>query len=153
MNSKTAGMQDPADTTMHALRALSVKQPWASMIAGLCPGVEKTIETRTWATDYRGPLLIVSSLKPDQPTLHWPRGEYPAGKALCIANLIACRAMTWRDAAAARCDLYYKAMAWVLTDIKQIEPFPVRGRIGLYTVTPPRGIKMLNPEHEGHEDK
>ena len=42
------------------MRALSVKQPWASLIAS----GQKTIETRTWRTDYRGDLLIVSSRQP-----------------------------------------------------------------------------------------
>lgn len=36
------------------MKALTLYQPWASLIA--C-GV-KTIETRSWATSYRGPLLI-----------------------------------------------------------------------------------------------
>ncbi len=37
--------------------ALSVKQPWASLI---CAGI-KDIENRTWQTDYRGRLYIVAS--------------------------------------------------------------------------------------------
>lgn len=41
------------------MKALSVKQPYADLIA--CG--RKTIETRTWKTNYRGPLLICSSLK------------------------------------------------------------------------------------------
>lgn len=42
------------------MKALSVKQPWANMIAS----GEKTIETRTWMTGYRGQVLIVSSKQP-----------------------------------------------------------------------------------------
>jgi hypothetical protein len=42
------------------LAALSIKQPWANMIIS----GEKTIETRTWSTDFRGDLLIVSSKTP-----------------------------------------------------------------------------------------
>jgi hypothetical protein len=34
------------------MKALSVKQPWANMIAS----GKKTIETRKWPTDYRGVL-------------------------------------------------------------------------------------------------
>ena len=45
------------------MKALSVKQPWANMIAE----GEKTIETRTWSTDYRGEILIVSARDPDIP--------------------------------------------------------------------------------------
>lgn len=36
------------------MRALTIRQPWASLIA---TGA-KTIETRPWRTDYRGPVLI-----------------------------------------------------------------------------------------------
>lgn len=36
------------------MRALSLWQPWASAIASGA----KTIETRSWSTDYRGPLAI-----------------------------------------------------------------------------------------------
>ena len=36
------------------MKALTIRQPWASLIAA---GV-KTIETRSWSTKYRGPLAI-----------------------------------------------------------------------------------------------
>ncbi len=36
------------------MKALTIRQPWASLIAA---GV-KTIETRSWSTRYRGPLAI-----------------------------------------------------------------------------------------------
>jgi len=122
-------------------KALSVRQPWASMIAGLCPGVVKTIETRTWRTDYRGDLVICSSGKPDTPGMHWPRGEYPAGYALCIAELVACRPMTWHDCEKACCDLYDRAWAWVLRDIRRIEPpVKVKGRLGIF------GIELKVPK-------
>jgi len=41
------------------MRAITIKQPWASLIVeGL-----KDIENRTWATKYRGPVLIHASAK------------------------------------------------------------------------------------------
>lgn len=42
------------------MKALSIKQPWASLIAH---GI-KDIENRTWATKYRGRIYIHSSLNP-----------------------------------------------------------------------------------------
>jgi hypothetical protein len=45
-----------------AVKGLSVKQPWAGFIAD----GRKTIETRTWKTDYRGPLLICASARRDE---------------------------------------------------------------------------------------
>lgn len=108
----------PYDT----LKAISVRQPWANLIR---TGY-KTIETRTWPTQYRGDLVIVSSRR--------PRIE-PAGMALAIVRLVDCRPMTSADEAAARCRCYERAWAWVLSDVRPIEPIPVRGQLGLYTIS------------------
>ena len=111
---------------MKLLKALSLKQPWANMVAS----GEKTIETRRWPTDYRGSLLIVSSKSPDIP---------PAGYALAIATLVDCRRMTSSDEGAAKCRFYQGAYAWVLCDIRRVMPFPVRGQLGIYEVPVPEG--------------
>jgi len=103
------------------MKALSIKQPWANMIAS----GEKTIETRTWSTEYRGPLLIVSSKNPP---------IQPAGHALAVAKLIDCRPMTKEDEEEACCELYSNACSWVLTNIKKIKPFPVKGQLGIFEV-------------------
>jgi hypothetical protein len=103
------------------MKAISVKQPWANMIAS----GKKTIETRLWATAYRGPLLIVSSKSPK---------IAPAGFALATAQLVECRPMVKFDELAAKCDWYVGAFSWVFEDIHRIEPFPVRGKLGLYEV-------------------
>lgn len=42
------------------MMTLSVRQPWASLIAW----GDKTIEHRSWETPYRGPLLIHASGRP-----------------------------------------------------------------------------------------
>jgi len=113
------------------MKALSIKQPWASLIAtGL-----KTIETRTWPTNYRGELLIVSS-KTQYPK-NLPLGNCGClllGHALCVAKIVDCRPMTKSDEKAAMCDVYENAFAWVLEDIRKLEPFPVKGQLGLYEV-------------------
>ncbi len=103
------------------MKALSIKQPWANRIAR----GEKTIETRTWQTHYRGPLLIVSSRRPD---------ISPAGCALAVAELIDCRPMTSADEPAACCPLYPGAFAWVLRNVRPIPPIPVKGQVSLYDV-------------------
>ncbi len=106
------------------MKALSVKQPWANMIAA----GEKTIETRTWATDYRGELLIVSTKAPK---------IEPAGCAVAIAELVGCRPMTEKDQLEACCSIYDGAFAWIFTNVRAITPFPVRGQLGLYEVELP----------------
>lgn len=103
------------------MKALSIKQPWANLIAsGL-----KTIETRLWGTSYRGELLIVSSKK--------PRIE-PSGCAIALAQLIDCRPMLRSDERAAQCKLYENAIAWVLQDIRPLRPVRVKGQLGLFDV-------------------
>ena len=49
------------------MKAISVRQPWASFLAG----GGKSVECRTWRCSYRGPLLICSS-----------KGDYPINDGL-----------------------------------------------------------------------
>ena len=46
------------------MRILSVRQPWASLIAE----GQKTIELRSWVTKYRGPLLVIAGSIPTRGT-------------------------------------------------------------------------------------
>jgi hypothetical protein len=104
------------------MKAISLTQPWASMIASS----QKTIETRTWSTNYRGDLLICSSKK--------PRIE-PAGFALCIVELYDCRLMRIEDQESACCSIYQGAYSWFLRNIRKLlNPFPVKGALSIYEV-------------------
>lgn len=103
------------------MKALSVRQPWANLIAS----GKKTIETRTWKTSYRGKILIVSSLKPN---------IQPASYAIAVVELIDCRPMLKIDEEAACCTVYPRAFSWVFSNTQQISPFRVRGHLGLYDV-------------------
>jgi len=105
------------------MKAISLHQPWAGMIAQ----GSKTIETRFWPTNHRGDLLIVSTKKPEIPGLL-------SGFALCIVNLVNCRKMIVSDEAAARVSWRDDLWSWVLNDIRKIEPFRVRGHQGFYEV-------------------
>jgi hypothetical protein len=126
------------------MKACSIKQPWAWAIQyGF-----KTIETRTWHTSYRGDLLIVSSKLPDKVmmgSLAREQGLTPElmassgrpllyGKALAVAKLVDCRPMSKLDEDAAMCERYPGAFSWVLEDVYRIEPFDVKGQLGLYLV-------------------
>lgn len=63
------------------MKALSLIQPWATLIAiG-----SKRIETRSWSTDYRGPIAI-----------HASKWMTPAGKYV-NADVEACIAMCYRE--------------------------------------------------------
>lgn len=110
------------------IKALSIKQPWASLIVD----GKKTIEVRTWSTKYRGELLIVSSAN--------PKNQGPAGMALAIADLVDCRPMRPEDSKAACSELDdhpedKKTFAWVLDNIRPLKnAFPVKGKLNIYNV-------------------
>jgi hypothetical protein len=115
------------------MKAISLKQPWASMIRYRI----KLIETRTWPTSYRGDILIVSCKKPKL-------GGLPTGKALCIAEIVNCRPMLKSDELLACCEYNKKAYSWILDNIRPIEPFDVKGALGIYEVDT-SNIKFINP--------
>lgn len=77
------------------MRALTLWQPWASAIThGL-----KTVETRSWRTDYRGPLAIHAAQRSPR-ALEWPDGllevmhghfnwtAVPLGRVVCVCELV-----------------------------------------------------------------
>ena len=103
------------------MKAISLKEPWASLIAS----GKKTIETRVWCTRHRGPLLIVGSQK--------PAGEF-AGRAACIVDVLGCREMTPEDEAAACIALYPRVNAWMLGNLRRVKPVQLKGQLGVYEV-------------------
>lgn len=107
------------------MKALSVRQPWASMILH----GQKTIEVRSWPTSHRGDLLICVSKR--------PHGDLPIGVALCVVNIVDCRAMTETDKTVACCDYSSGDFAWVIGSVKSVTPFAVSGRLGLFDVSMP----------------
>ncbi len=130
------------------MKALSVKQPWAHLI---CPG-PKRIETRSWYTQYRGDLLICSSRNFDDDFESawagtsqqriWFGHIIEYGKAICIATLSGCRRMTHEDETLSLCRCYPAAYSWVLENIRPVEPFSVKGKLGLFDVELPEGIAL-----------
>jgi hypothetical protein len=113
------------------MKALSVRQPWASLIAS----GTKTIETRTWNTKFRGDILIVASKNPKVKNL-------PTGVALAIVSIVDCKPMTIHDVPAARCELYPGAFSWFIENIRPVKPFEVKGQLGIYEVELPENNKI-----------
>ena len=120
------------------MKAISLKQPWANYIAS----GQKTIETRKWATKYRGKILIVSSKTPNIP---------PAGYAVAVAEIVDCRPMVKADEKAAMCEVYPRAHSWFLKNIQRIEPFPVKGRLNIYEVNYGKAENAKNGKGMGTE--
>lgn len=144
------------------VKALSIWQPWASLIAYRL----KLYETRSWQTPYRGPLLICASQNRSGllqlPILKHRAKEFfgcspirqdmafPLGVAVAIGRLTDCRPtgkyggigidplsydMIFGDFAPGR-------FAWKLEGVTPIKPFPVKGRQGLFEVEIP-GLVLL----------
>jgi len=100
---------------------LSIREPYAEMILF----GEKTIETRSWQTHYRGDLLVCVSKTPVYPL---------SGMAICVVNLVDCRPMTKDDETFACCNYEPGLYAWVIQDVRKIRMFPVTGQLSLFDV-------------------
>lgn len=122
------------------MKALSVRQPWAYQILH----GEKKIEYRSWATDYRGPILICTSktwddedmVKPDVQTV---RTKYPMGVAFCVVDLVGIESRVeyddWDGKNRLACD-------WHLANPRPVKQFPVKGKLHLFDV-PDEMIEFL----------
>ena len=105
---------------MTDFKAISLKQPWANLVAS----GKKTIETRKWTTLYRGDLVICSS---KNPKIH------PAGYALCIAELYRIEPMKKEHEDKACIKVYPGANSWFLINIRPFrKPIPVKGKLGIF---------------------
>lgn len=92
---------------LDSLRCLSVKQPWASLIAS----GRKKYELRPRITRYRGPLVICASASParekDANVARMDYAEHltdePLGVALCVVEVVDCFRAITADANQACC--------------------------------------------------
>lgn len=136
------------------MKALSLWQPWATLIA---IGA-KEYETRSWGTSHRGP-LVIHAAKTDEglgsfynPTIEKSlnaagfklSAALPRGCALCVVQLVGCWEMT--PAYIARMSEQERAFgdwqpgrfAWQLIKPQPFDkPIPMRGMQGLFSVELP----------------
>lgn len=110
-----------ARENMREYKAISIKQPWANLIAD----GRKTLEVRSWKTKPRANVVICSSASPV---------IYPAGFALCVVDIVGCRPMTRGDEDAACVSFAPGANVWVLANVRRINPFPVKGGLGFFHI-------------------
>ena len=149
------------------MKALSLTQPWATLVA---IGA-KRIETRSWDTRYRGPLAIHAAkgfpkwarqftAKPvcyeAVQARYFPRDldkrasgfpAYPVGCVIATVRLVSCwptssvfTAFPHMDTERERAFGDYSAdrYAWILDDISIFEtPIPARGMLGLWNWSAP----------------
>ena len=123
------------------IKALSVRQPWANMLVY----GHKSIEIRTWRTNYRGRLLICAAKKIDSDAdigfFLRARDMYdPRGVAVGTTELVDVRPLVREDYLAGMFkeeafDKNHKLLAWVMERPKRFEvPFAVKGQLSLFNV-------------------
>lgn len=112
------------------MKALTVRQPWASLIIE----GHKDVENRSWPTGYRGDLFIhAAGAKVDEATedIWGLLDSYaPLGVILGVVDLVDCR----RDHPSgwATADAWH----WVLQNPRPCRPLPAKGNSGLWTPPP-----------------
>jgi hypothetical protein len=119
-------MQPPKE-----VRALSVKAPWADLIAS----GDKTVEVRSWHTHYRGPLVICSGATPDigGAARKYKRHIGALGVTRCLVHLLDVRGPKPGDATRALVAPGHN-FCWVLELTRTLPPVAVKGRLGLFTL-------------------
>ena len=147
------------------MKALSLLQPWASLVAY----GRKKIETRTWGTRYRGPLAIHAS-KSDialgalalasDPTLELMTGELckggldvtlvplPFGRIIALCDLVGVERITPENVPPeperSFGDYRPGRYAWHLSNIRRLNPCPeAKGHLGLWNPPDPEGLAFL----------
>ena len=140
---------------MKSIKVLSIKEPHASLL--LTP--YKTIETRSWATKYRGEIYLHASSSKSMPPYNtdtkpmydrvlklYDKYEEEHGKKLgarfstiyAKATLVDCIEMTPENIAALPQEEidagYYNPgrYMWVLKDVTPIDPIPAKGHLGIW---------------------
>lgn len=117
-------------------RILTVRQPWASLIAAGA----KTVEVRSWGTSYRGPVAILAGLGRDAEA---GRDEYPAGRLLAVVDIVDVRPLVPEDRSATglSAERFADALAagcyaWALSPPRPCAPVAMRGTLGLIKAPP-----------------
>lgn len=105
------------------MKALSIHPYFAcNIFAG-----KKTVECRTWTTDYRGDLLICSTAKKCKDTI--------PGHALCVVDLVDIVPFEKKHLKSALMepgDFRPGMYAWILDNVRIIRPIPLKGKLSLW---------------------
>lgn len=119
--------------------ALSVRQPWASLlICGL-----KTIEIRSWETDYRGSLFIHAARRVNERAMErFALKHLPVGALIGMVELVKIEPFTestWETLADAHMQpgpFPPNHYAWHVTNPNRLaKPIPHRGNRGLFLIS------------------
>jgi hypothetical protein len=142
------------DSTMATIKALSLTQPWGTLVASGA----KRIETRSWKTSYRGPLAIhaAKGLPKDTLALFFTEpfastlrrngikhpSDMPRGAIVATCTLVDCIPTESIRGSLSENELAFGdysdgRWAWVLEDVQALsQPVPVKGALGLWEWQP-----------------
>ena len=105
------------------MKALSIHPIFA---LGITLGF-KTVECRSWTTSHRGDLLICATARKEPLSI--------SGHALAVAEVTGIEPFTENHLEdACMLDMPANCYAWLLDNIRLIEPFKQRGQLNLYNV-------------------
>lgn len=141
----------PQDLPDAPAKAISLHQPWASLIVM----GHKCFETRSWSTNYRGKLVICAAKKKTKALelsyhslanifninlLKYSWNKLSFGMAIAVCDLTDCISMTddfieKQSKSELACGHWETGRyTWKLEDIKPLIPTPITGKQGLWNV-------------------
>lgn len=112
------------------MRALSIRQPWVSLIMS----GKKTIEVRTWSTDYRGILAVHAAARSEHPrALELADVDGARGAYVGVVQLVDVRPWEPEDFLNSGSVDGMGSFAWVLRRPRLFNvSIPGAGRLGLF---------------------
>lgn len=124
------------------MKAITIKQPWATLIA---EGY-KEYEFRTWKTKYRGDILIHAGKGTDKKAMERFRNlnlEYPAGQIIAKAVITDCLSVDegFAQKLYKKDPVVYRGLinkgdwngyGFKLENVEKIEPIEVNGKLSLW---------------------
>ena len=120
------------------VKVLSIREPYASLIKLKI----KTIETRSFKTNYRGELYIHASLSKSNVDDELSKLVTPMyGKIICKCKLVDCVLMTENYVKEIKekmlmeykCGLYEAGRyAWILESVEEIDAIKAKGKLGIW---------------------
>ncbi len=125
---------DKEEQTAKTVKAISILPEYA---ADIFDGF-KTVEWRSWKTNYRGDLLICASSRKLKGCI--------SGYALCMVELVDVVPFTKKHLGGALMDSVPDpaGYAWLLKNVRLIKPFPYKGKLHLYDVDASL-VEVLSP--------